>query len=225
MTVTSRITSKERRAAIIRAARAVFVEKGFDKATTHELAEAAGVSEALVFKHFASKEALYSAILTSFFKEESTKRVAELKSLKPSTATLVFLVEDLVTHVLETQDEDQRSFFRLIMRSLMDEGEFTRAAIQGAPLHWVKKVEECIVAAKKAGDMLGTSVCAGLGGWFVHQLISGILMHSLPAVSVIDYRVSRAKLRREVVQFSLRGMGLKEAAIRQYCNLAGLRMR
>ena len=38
-----------------------------------ELAEAAGVSEALLFKHFPGKEALYSAIRKSCFKEEGSK--------------------------------------------------------------------------------------------------------------------------------------------------------
>ena len=58
------------RTAIIRTARRVFVEKGFHRTTTRELAEAAGVAEALLFKHFPSKEALYSAIQMSCFKEE-----------------------------------------------------------------------------------------------------------------------------------------------------------
>ena len=62
---------------------------------------------------------------------------------------LVFLVNDLVSHILgEQADERSRSFFRLAIRSLMDEGEFTRLAIQGGPLHWVQKVAECIEAAK-----------------------------------------------------------------------------
>ena len=81
------------------AARRVFVEKGFYRTTTRELAEAAGVSEALLFKHFPSKEALYSAIQMSCFKEEGSKINERLESLEPSTSVLVFLVHDLVSHM------------------------------------------------------------------------------------------------------------------------------
>ena len=60
-----KLSSRERKADIIQAVRRVFAEKGFDGTTTRELAEAAGVSEALLFKHFPNKEALYLAMQTS----------------------------------------------------------------------------------------------------------------------------------------------------------------
>ena len=52
MKTTPKLSGEERRAAIIKAVRQVFAEKGFDGTTTRELADAAGVSEALLFKHF-----------------------------------------------------------------------------------------------------------------------------------------------------------------------------
>jgi len=81
-------SGEARRAAVIRAARRLFIEKGFSRTTTHELAEAAGVSEALLFKHVPSNEALYSAISMSCFKEEGAKAFERLQSLEPSTSTL-----------------------------------------------------------------------------------------------------------------------------------------
>jgi len=58
MKTTTKLSSEERRADIVKAVRRVFAEKGFDGTTTRELAYAAGVSEALLFKHFPHKEAL-----------------------------------------------------------------------------------------------------------------------------------------------------------------------
>ena len=60
-----KLSAEERRAAIIQAVRRVFADKGFHGTTTRELADAAGVSEALLFKHFPNKEALYSAMQLS----------------------------------------------------------------------------------------------------------------------------------------------------------------
>ena len=215
MKTSSKMPSADRRTAIISAARRIFVEKGFERTTTRSLAEAAGVSEALLFKHFPNKEALYSAIQMSCFKEEGAKFAERLQSLEPSTATLVYLVHDLVSHILaEPRDSEGLLFFRLVLRSLMDEGEFTRLAIQGGPSRWVTKVEQCIKAANRAGDMLDRPVQANLAGWMVHQLITGILLHNLPREAVIDYGVSHEELAKQVVWFCLRGMGLKEEVIR-----------
>jgi AcrR family transcriptional regulator len=58
-----RITGAERRGQIIEAAASLFSRKGFNGTTTREVAEAVGVSEAAVFKHFATKEELYAAII------------------------------------------------------------------------------------------------------------------------------------------------------------------
>jgi TetR/AcrR family transcriptional regulator len=59
----SRASSRERQASLITAAATLFARKGFNGTTTKEIAKAAGVSEALVFKHFPTKRALYGAIL------------------------------------------------------------------------------------------------------------------------------------------------------------------
>ncbi|MBN2021292.1 MAG: TetR/AcrR family transcriptional regulator [Pirellulales bacterium] len=216
MKTASKMSGEDRRASIISAVGKVFVERGFYRTTTRELADAAGVSEALLFKHFPNKEALYGAIQMSCFQEEGLKVIERLESLEPSTSALVFLVRDLISHVLgKPPEEDEGLFFRLVLRSLMDEGEFTRLAIQGGPFRWVQKVAACIEAARTAGDMIDRSVNPSLGGWFVHQLISGIMVHSLPADPVIDYGVSPEELVDQAVVFCLRGMGLKEAAIRR----------
>lgn len=59
----SRTSRRERQASLIAAAASLFARKGFNGTTTKEIAKAAGVSEALVFKHFPTKHALYAAIL------------------------------------------------------------------------------------------------------------------------------------------------------------------
>jgi AcrR family transcriptional regulator len=53
----------ERREQLIRAAIGLFASKGFSGTTTKEIAAAAGVTEALIFRHFPTKDALYEALL------------------------------------------------------------------------------------------------------------------------------------------------------------------
>jgi AcrR family transcriptional regulator len=59
----ARMAGDERRSQILRVAVGLFSHEGFRGTTTKKIAQAAGVSEAMVFRHFATKEELYAAIL------------------------------------------------------------------------------------------------------------------------------------------------------------------
>jgi len=58
-----RMCADERRLQIAEVAMRLFSERGFRGTTTKEIAQAAGVSEAIIFRHFATKEELYTAII------------------------------------------------------------------------------------------------------------------------------------------------------------------
>ena len=221
MNSTPKLSGEERRAAIIKAVRGVFAQKGFHGTTTLELAKAAGVSEALLFKHFPSKEALYCAIQISCFNEEGARMIERLEALEPSAATLVFLVHHMVSHMLAERvpDENERSFVRLVLRSLMDDGEFARVGLQTGPSHWVRKVQQCLKAAIAAGEAVDGPVHPNSGAWFVNQMVAMVMIHLLPTPPAIDFGVSREKVVEQAVWFSLRGLGLKEEAIERYCRM------
>lgn len=57
------MSGDERRLQILQTAVDLFSKKGFKGTTTKEIAAAAGVSEAMVFRHFSTKDELYGAIL------------------------------------------------------------------------------------------------------------------------------------------------------------------
>src|SRR5919109_1205890 len=59
----ARMRGDERREQLIKVAIRLFASKGFNGTTTKEIAATAGVTEALIFRHFPNKEALYDAIL------------------------------------------------------------------------------------------------------------------------------------------------------------------
>jgi AcrR family transcriptional regulator len=65
MTVTrrKRLSGEERRAAILEAALAVFAERGYHASSIDDIAREGGVSKALIYEHFASKQQLYAELL------------------------------------------------------------------------------------------------------------------------------------------------------------------
>src|SRR6516164_2647007 len=96
---TTKLSSEDRRTAIIRAVRRVFAERGFHGTTTRALADAAGVSEALLFKHFPNKEALFAAMQLSCCNEGDQDVFGRLFALEPSASTLVLMTHFFVSKV------------------------------------------------------------------------------------------------------------------------------
>ncbi|WIX83618.1 TetR family transcriptional regulator [Amycolatopsis carbonis] len=52
------------KAALLDAARELFAERGFDRATVRDIASRAGANQALLFRYFGSKEAVFEAAMT-----------------------------------------------------------------------------------------------------------------------------------------------------------------
>src|ERR1700691_5490673 len=100
MKTATKLSGDERRAAIIKSVRRVFSEKGFHGTTTRELADAAGVSEALLYKHFPNKEALFAAMQESCYGAMYRGKLDDLMELEDGSATLILMVHCLVSHVV-----------------------------------------------------------------------------------------------------------------------------
>lgn len=62
--------SEQRIAQILEAATAVFAEKGFDRATMEDIADAVGINKATIYLYFDSKDALIRAIAETLFARE-----------------------------------------------------------------------------------------------------------------------------------------------------------
>ena len=60
---TARIPAGERRRQILAVATDLFARQGFQGTKTREISEKARVNEAILFRHFPTKEALYWAVL------------------------------------------------------------------------------------------------------------------------------------------------------------------
>jgi AcrR family transcriptional regulator len=69
-TTQQRISSVDRRQQILAIATEMFAEKGFEGTTTRQIAAQAQVNEALIFRHFPSKEELYWAVLEAKVRSE-----------------------------------------------------------------------------------------------------------------------------------------------------------
>jgi AcrR family transcriptional regulator len=212
-----RLPGAERRAAVIAAVREVFAMKGFHGTTTRELAQAAGVSEALLFKHFPTKDDLYAAVLRSVIDDELRgPGFASLRDREPGTSTLVMLVHFLYRGLLSGHPRSGGRtdiLPRLMFQSMLGDGAFARLFHREVPSRWVSMVEKSIRAATRAGDIPRDSAPADLRAWFAHHLAVMLLIHHLADPPIVRYGVPRDRLVEHAVRFALRGIGLSDEAI------------
>src|SRR6266446_10599673 len=125
----TRMSCEERKFRILAAVRKIFAHKGLEGTTTRELAKEAGVSEALLYKHYPSKEALYQAMLGSC-DGEFMGELKKITSLEPSTSTLVMLVHFLTAGWLNRQVPDLEIRLRRYLQSVLGDGEFARFIVK-----------------------------------------------------------------------------------------------
>jgi AcrR family transcriptional regulator len=208
------MTSDLRRQLILGAAKRCFARNGFAGTTTKSVAAAAAISEALLFKHFPSKAALYAEILAE--ECEADPELAHLLGLKPSTAALVELMQGMVRHFLHGSDgpdqEEELQRLRLLATSHLEDGEFARLLYAKVEKLIGAMFADSLEAAIASGDAarIGTEPVNLF--WFAHHTVLMAALTRLPSVHCLAYGHA-ADLDRQLCEFLLRGIGLTDAAI------------
>jgi TetR/AcrR family transcriptional regulator, transcriptional repressor of aconitase len=210
----TRLDSDERRKAIVLAAVPLFARNGFAGTTTRELAAAAGVSEALLFKHFPSKQSLYREILALGC--EGDPALEKLATLPASTRTLVDIVRFMVRRFVlgdEAERHDLDLKMRLILHSCLEDGDYARELFAAVAPRVVPLFVASIKAAEEAGDLTPLPANRANRFWFAHHVAAMMAFAFLPQDGFIPYEGGLDKLVKEAGDFILRGIGISEAAI------------
>ena len=99
-------SNTDRREQILGAAMVCFAKRGFHQTSMHHIAEAARISVGLIYRYFASKEAVIGALA-----EEHKTELAQLLERARSAPTLLESLEILLTsHCCENQPQMHSAF-------------------------------------------------------------------------------------------------------------------
>lgn len=154
MQAAKRMAAGDRRTQLIQVALELFSKHGFSGTTTREIAAAAGVSEAIIFRHFASKQELYAALLE--YKNREGRVEEWLEELRGCAERRddAGLFRSLIRRILDSYRLDA-SFQRLLMFSTLDAHEFSRLLHRdiGFPLYGF--LYDYIVKRKRQGAFRG----------------------------------------------------------------------
>lgn len=208
------MTGDLRRELILSAAKQRFARNGFAGTTTKSVAAAASISEALLFKHFPTKAALYAEILAEAC--EADPALHRLLDRAPSTETLVILVRGMVRHFLNVSaspDQQEAQRLRLMVSSQLDDGEFARLLYEKIRDLIGRAFTASLEQAVAAGDAEPVGQSPLNLFWFANHTILMLVLTRLPPVPALSYGGDGPDLERQICEFILRGIGLNTAAI------------
>jgi AcrR family transcriptional regulator len=199
-----RMAGEERRLQILRVAVSLFSQRGFRGTTTKEIAQAAGVSEAMVFRHFANKEELYTAILDhkacSDKIEDPCVLVADAVRQKDDCAVF----ETLAFSALEHHEHD-RDFMRLLLHSALEGHELAQMFWDRNLLQIYEFLGAYISERQRDGAFRPLEpklVVRAFIGMIIHHSLSNSLWD--PARRLLD--ITNEEAAREFTEILLRGI-------------------
>src|SRR6478736_4829698 len=115
----SRLPADDRHRQLLRSAIECFARNGCGGTKTKDIAAAAGVSEAILFRHFATKEDLYHAILDSREdKHGADRRIAELQAFAGARDD-IGLFRHLAVQIVGSFRDDS-AFHRLMLYASLE---------------------------------------------------------------------------------------------------------
>ncbi|MGW0246533.1 TetR/AcrR family transcriptional regulator [Nocardia goodfellowii] len=139
--------AQEKRALIVTAARALFLELGYDRTSLARIAERSGVSRATLFKQFPSKAALFDAIVT-----ESWSTADEQDP--PPTGNVVDGLGIIGHRYAELLGRAQMTdLFRIVIAELPRFPELAHAQFSHGKMPYFESVRTYLLAEHEAGTM------------------------------------------------------------------------
>ena len=164
----TKLSGNERREQIIRTATELFSRVGFRGATMRELAEKAGISEAMIYHHFPSKEALYDAMLQQ--KLDNSKHLFYPVEAAAAGKDRV-LLETIVGNFLREGRKDT-SYMRMMLYSALDGHEFAAKVVSGPLQDFFQFLGSYLEKRMEDGAM------KAIGGEVAARLLMGMAYHA-----------------------------------------------
>ncbi|VAX10283.1 hypothetical protein MNBD_GAMMA25-57 [hydrothermal vent metagenome] len=116
-----RLKAAERRASILAVAKVLFADKGYHGVAVDEIANRLGVSPAVLYRHFPSKEALYGEVLETLTAQRENYVDAALKHPDDFGSILLRMTQVFAESVARDPD-----YLKMEMMSTLEDAQVTR---------------------------------------------------------------------------------------------------
>lgn len=173
-----RIPAEERKQQIINAAMKVFATKGFQGTRTKDIAKAAGVSEAMVFKFFKNKDDIYNSIISKVIND--VKDHKEFSDMQSQDDDFTTVLKEVILQVINDNEKDP-TFLRLMLYSLLEEPKFVHSFMKTHLLGQMDVLTKVIEKGVENGKYrrFNPNLAAHIleymmGGYCIEQLVLGL---------------------------------------------------
>lgn len=119
--MTKRLKASERKAAILAVAKVLFSDKGYHGVAVDEIARRVGVSPAILYRHFPSKEALYEEVLNQI----ACKRESYVEAVVQSDGSFSEVLRMITRRYVESVSRDP-DYLRMELQSALEGSDATR---------------------------------------------------------------------------------------------------
>src|SRR5438067_12274027 len=99
-----RLKAPQRREQLIGVATKLFAKHGYEATTTAAIADAAGVTEPILYRHFKSKQELFIAIVRQVSKHTIDQRQASIANVTDPAEKLRIISTNLPDHIRRLSD-------------------------------------------------------------------------------------------------------------------------
>lgn len=209
----TRLSSVGRRASIIAAARAVFARHGLEGARTQQIARAAGVSEALLFRHFPTKTHIYRAVLREVIADQN-RVFRSFGDAEASTEGLLEILRRTFRYATAGMYALNAEGLRMVLGSLAGDGGYARLVYRRALRLTLPNLEKALQAARADGGISGEALSTTNVGAFIEHISTMMLVARCHEKTAIPYEEDR--VLRDAILFCARGLGVAEPRIQQF---------
>jgi AcrR family transcriptional regulator len=197
----TRMRAEGRRNQIVAVAAELFASRGFSGTTTKEIADHAGVSEAIIFRHFASKDKLYAAILDYKVRQGTERIKAQLEEAASRKDDRAFF-GSLALEMLDSHSEDP-TFMRLLLFSALEGHELSSIFFDSTARDIKNHIRKYI--KQRSSDGAFRSIDPAVAA----RAFVGMVLHQVQARAIFkedDLKLSNRQIADRFVEIFLNGV-------------------
>ena len=210
-----RLPGPERRDTILKAAQRLFAEKGYHGVSIDEIAREVDVSPAILYRHFKSKQILYTAVL----QEMSAQRESYVQTVINSGTSF----EDVLTGMTQVyikSIEENPDLLRIELQSLLDRNPATSDFFQNRWKSFTDYIEFSL-NERLPYDTPNREIAILTAGLMFQGMLREALLqkHLQPEDRLVD--VSLHELSHELVRLFLRAVGIEKSHLSRKAVISG----
>ncbi len=199
-----RLKASERKAAILAVAKVLFSDKGYHGVAVDDIARRVGVSPAILYRHFPSKEALYEEVLNQI----ACKRESYVEAVVQSDGSFSEVLRMITRRYVESVSRDP-DYLRMELQSALEGSDATRQFFENRWRPFTDYIEETIRELQPVGAVQQTD------GRIAAMMFQGMLREALYAKCIFQtpryHELDLNELTDYLVTLFFRAIGYRES--------------